>query len=60
VTGALPGDSIADGWPALPAGFLGMMRASANNTVAVRLCNFGGAAASVPSLIYKATIVRGS
>jgi hypothetical protein len=60
VTGALPGDSIAEGWPALPAGFIGMMRVSAGGTVAVRMCNFSGTAGSLSSMTYKATIVRGS
>jgi hypothetical protein len=57
--GATPGEAIAPGWPALPAGFNGMMRVSANNTVAVRVCNFSGSAATIGSLMYRATLVRG-
>jgi len=60
VPGANPGDGIAAGWPALPQGFLGMMRVSASGTVSVRLCNFSGAASAVSALVYNATIVRGS
>ena len=56
--GALPTDGVAPGWPALPAGFLGMARVSANDTIAVRVCNFSGTAAAPPSLSYRATIVR--
>jgi hypothetical protein len=60
VPGANPGDGIAAGWPALPQGFIGMMRVSSSGVVSVRLCNFSGAAAAVSGLVYNATIVRGS
>jgi len=57
--GAATGDSVAYGWPGnLPAGLLGMMRVSAANTIAVRLCNFSGSATTPPSAIFRATIVR--
>ncbi len=58
--GALPGDSIAPGWPAnLPSGILGMMRVASNDNVSVKLCNFTGAAYSPASMTFKAMIVRG-
>lgn len=39
VTGALPSDIVAPGWPhTLDAGFTGTMFVSASNTVTVRLC----------------------
>ena len=60
VPGANPGDGIAAGWPALPQGFIGMMRVSSSGVVSVRLCNFSGASATVSGLTYTATIVRGS
>jgi hypothetical protein len=57
--GAAPGDGVAAGWPSgLEAGLIGMMRVSAANTVAVRLCNFSGAALDPASATFKATIVR--
>jgi hypothetical protein len=57
--GAAIGDAVAGGWPnSLPAGLIGMMRVSAANTIAVRLCNFSGAATTPPSAIFRATIVR--
>jgi hypothetical protein len=57
--GAITGDSVAGGWPAtLPAGFTGMMRVSAANTIGVRLCNFSGTASAPPSDTFRATIVR--
>ena len=59
VTGAAVGDSIAPGWPGgLEAGLIGTMRVSAANTVAVRLCNFSGAALNPASGVYRATVVR--
>ena len=58
VTGANPNDAVAPGWPALPAGALGMMFVSSTNTVTVRLCNLSGAAMTPASATYRATIVR--
>jgi len=58
VTGANPGDAVAPGWPALPAGILGTMLVSSINTVSVRLCNFSGSGTQPPSATYRATIVR--
>ena len=58
VNGANPGDAVAPGWPALPAGLAGMMLVSATNTVTVRLCNFSGTGVTPPSTSYRATIVR--
>ena len=60
VPGATPGDSIAPGWPAaLPSSVMGSMRVSAANSVAVKLCNLGSAAATVAAASYRATVVRG-
>lgn len=60
VPGAVPGDALASGWPAaLPSAVVGMMRVSAANTVAVRLCNLGASAALVGSAAYRATVVQG-
>lgn len=59
LNGALTTDEIAPGWPsALPAGLFGIMRVSAANTVAVRLCNLSGAAVTPPAATYGAAIVR--
>ncbi len=59
IPGAATGDAVAPGWPAsLPAGVVGMMRVTAANTVAVRLCNSSGATATPPSALYRASIVR--
>jgi len=58
VAGANPGDAVAPGWPALPAGIFGIMLVSGTNTVTVRLCNLSGSAVTPPSASYKATIVR--
>jgi hypothetical protein len=57
LSGAAVGDSVAGGWPSLPAGLLGMMLVSAPNTIAVRLCNFSGGATTPPAATYRATIV---
>jgi len=60
VPGAIVGDALASGWPAtMPASVLGMMRVSAPNTVAVRLCNLSASAATVASNSYRATVVQG-
>jgi hypothetical protein len=58
VTGANPGDAVAPGWPALPAGVLGTMLVSGSNTVTVRLCNMSASAVTPASATYRATIVR--
>jgi len=58
VTGANPGDAVAPGWPALPAGVFGIMLVSATNTVTTRLCNLSGSGVTPPSATYRATIVR--
>ena len=55
---ANPGDAVAPGWPALPAGVFGIMLVSATNTVTVRLCNLSGLGVDPPSATYRATIVR--
>jgi hypothetical protein len=57
--GAATGDGIAAGWPSgLEAGLVGMMRVSAADTVAVRLCNLSGAALNPTAATFRATIVR--
>jgi len=58
VSGANPGDAVAPGWPALPAGVFGTMLVGSTNTVTVRLCNLSGLAVTPPSSTYRATIVR--
>jgi hypothetical protein len=58
VTGANPGDAVAPGWPALPAGILGVMLVSNTNTVTIRLCNMSASGTTPPSASYRATIVR--
>jgi hypothetical protein len=59
VPGAAVNNAVAAGWPAgLNAGLVGMMRVSAANTVAVRLCNFAGSAVDPASATFVATIVR--
>lgn len=57
--GAAPGDSVAAGWPALPAGVTGISWISAANTAAVRLCNLSGTTQSLSNLTIRATVVRG-
>ncbi|MGD0200089.1 MAG: hypothetical protein ABSD27_04990 [Bryobacteraceae bacterium] len=59
VYGAVSGDAVAPGWPAvLESGLIGLMRVSAADTVAVRLCNLSGAAVDPASRTYRATIIR--
>jgi hypothetical protein len=57
VPGVNPGDAVAPGWPALPAGTLGMMRVGSTGSVSVRLCNLSGAPVTLPSMTYSATVV---
>ena len=57
--GANAGDSVAPGWPpALEGGLIGTMRASAANTITVRLCNLSGSTVDPASASFRATIVR--
>ena len=57
--GAAVGDAVAPGWPgAIAAGLIGNMRVSAANTIAVRMCNFSGAAVNLSSATYRGTVVR--
>lgn len=58
LTGANPGDAVAPGWPALPAGVFGIMLVSGTNTVTVRLCNMSASGVTPPGASYRATIVR--
>ena len=59
VPGAVMGDAVAPGWPSgLEAGLVGMMRVSAANTIAVRLCNLSGASVTPASAAFRAMIVR--
>ncbi len=59
LTGAAAGDSVAPGWPQLPAGVMGMMWVSGANTVSVRLCNFSGSAQGAAMFTVRATDIRG-
>ncbi len=57
--GASAGDSVAAGWPAgLESGLIGMMRVSAANTVALRLCNLSGTIVNPAAATFRATVVR--
>jgi hypothetical protein len=57
--GASPGDSVAPGWPAsLESGLIGVMRISAGNTVAVRVCNLSGTTVDPAAATFRATVVR--
>ena len=57
--GASAGDSVAPGWPAgLESGLIGMMRISASNTVAVRVCNLSGITVDPAAATFRATVVR--
>jgi len=57
--GAAGGDSVAPGWPAsLEGGLIGIMRVSASNTVAVRVCNLSGTTVNPAAGMFRATVVR--
>lgn len=57
--GAAAGDAVAPGWPSgLEAGLAGIMRVSAANTIAVRLCNLSGATMTPASASFRATVIR--
>ena len=57
--GASAGDSVSPGWPAgMESGLIGMMRISASNTVAVRVCNLSGTTADPAAATFRATVVR--
>ncbi|MGC9971760.1 MAG: hypothetical protein ABSE56_14350 [Bryobacteraceae bacterium] len=57
--GAVVGDSVAPGWPgAFEPGLLGIMRVSAADTIAIRVCNLSGAAMDPINATFRATIVR--
>lgn len=57
--GASTGDSVAPGWPAgLESGLIGLMRVSASNTVAVRICNLSGTTVDPAAGTFRATVVR--
>lgn len=59
LTGANVGDAVAPGWPgSIPQGVLGMMRVSAADVVAVRICNFSGSAVTPQADTFTATVVR--
>lgn len=57
LTGASPGDNVAPGWPnTLESGLLGMMRATASNTITVTMCNFSGDAVDPASQTFSAWV----
>jgi hypothetical protein len=57
--GASAGDPVAPGWPAgFETGLIGMMRISASNTVAVRVCNLSGTTVDPAAATFRATVVR--
>ena len=59
LAGAFPGDQVAPGWPSgLEAGLMGLMRVTAADTVAVRLCNFSGAPLNPAGATFHARLVR--
>ena len=59
LTGAVPGDALAAGWPAgIQSGLIGTMRVSANGVIGVSLCNLSGVPVDPPSSTYRAVIVR--
>jgi hypothetical protein len=59
VIGAAAGDSVAPGWPGgLESGLIGMMRVSAPDQIAVRLCAMGQDI-DPASAVFTATIIRG-
>jgi hypothetical protein len=59
IPGASAGDSVAPGWPAgFESGLIGMMRISASNTVAVRVCNLSGTTVDPAAATFRATVVR--
>jgi hypothetical protein len=50
---------VAPGWPAgMENGLIGMMRVSASNTVAVRVCNLAGTTVDPAAATFRATVVR--
>jgi len=59
LTGVSAGDPVTPKWPStLEAGLLGEIRASADNTIEVRLCNFSGKALTPASQIFGAFIAH--
>jgi hypothetical protein len=59
LSGAAISDGVSAGWPSgIASGLIGIMRVSAANTVAVRLCNFSGGSVTPASATYRATVVR--
>ena len=59
LSGAVTSDGVSPGWPpGIATGLIGMMRISAANTVAVRLCNLSGGSVTPSSATYRATVLR--
>ena len=57
--GVLAGDAVIPKWPpTLGQGLIGSMRASADNVVEVRLCNFSGKAITVPPQVFGVSIAK--
>jgi hypothetical protein len=60
VVGVVAGQALVPGWPSdLEAGLIGVMRASATNTVEVRLCNLTGVLVDPASHVFTATAANG-
>lgn len=59
LTGVAAGDPISPKWPStLESGLLGVMTATATDTVSVRLCNWSGAAVDPASQTFGASIAK--
>jgi hypothetical protein len=59
LTGVSAGAPVIAKWPStLEAGLLGVMRASADDTIEIRLCNFSGAALTPASQRFGASIAK--
>jgi hypothetical protein len=59
LTGTAAGDPVAARWPStLETGLIGLTRASATDTIEVRLCNLSGAAVNPASQTFGASIAK--
>jgi hypothetical protein len=59
LTGVAAGDPVTPKWPSgLEAGLVGIMRASATDTVEVRACNWSGAAVDPASASFGGSVAK--